>query len=73
MKTRHKAIMLIAAGALVYSIGIMMGVSFLNGDSSQQTQQNNIATPKPSYIPTDNPEKLSKWVSEIHPAAGENE
>ena len=73
VKKRHKAMMVIGAGALVYGIGIKMGVSFLNGNNSHNTQQQNIATSKPSYIPTDNPESLSKWVAEIHPAAGTSE
>ena len=72
MKKRHKALLVVCSGALVYGIGIMLGVSFLNGSNDPNNQQQNLATSKPSYIPTEDPENLSKWLSEIHPAAGKN-
>lgn len=62
--------MIVGVGALVYGVGIMMGVSFLSGKNTTNNLQPDIATKKPSYLPTKNPENLSKWLAEIHPAAG---
>ena len=73
MKKRYKTIGIIGAGALVYGIGVIMGVSLLNGDNSQQTKTQRIAQSKPSYIQTEDQDALTKWVDEIRPAAGNSE
>ena len=72
MKKRYKAILTVGFGFLVYGVGIMLGVSFLGNNDSIQDHQQQVATSKASYMPTESPESLSKWVAEIHPAAGEN-
>lgn len=65
MKKRHKTAILVAAGALVYSIGIMSGVSFLNNAG---TDQNTAAIS--SHVETKSEAEIGQIVSEIEPAAG---
>jgi hypothetical protein len=71
MKKRYKAVMIIGVGALVYGVGIMMGVSFLSGDKSQT--QPNVASSVPSMESMGDSDILSKWVANIQPAAGESD
>jgi flagellar basal body-associated protein FliL len=70
MKKRHKALMVIGVGALVYGIGLMTGVSFLNSFKGQDAQQQNIAASKAMHIQTETTQELAKRLVEIHPAAG---
>ncbi|MBU1682519.1 hypothetical protein KJ742_01090 [Patescibacteria group bacterium] len=73
MKKRHKAIVVIGVGVLIYGLGVALGISFLGGNKSPQYHQPNLANQKPSYMPTESPESVSKWLAEIKPAAGGNE
>jgi hypothetical protein len=69
MKKRYKSLVVIGAGALVYGIGVMFGISFLDGSMSSKANQPQTAA-KSSYRPSENPEALSKWLNDIQPAAG---
>ncbi|MBU1682518.1 hypothetical protein KJ742_01085 [Patescibacteria group bacterium] len=72
MKKQHKAIAVMGIGVFVDWIGAVFGVSFFDGRKSLSNLQSNLAASKPSCIPTEKHESLSKWLAEINPAAGTN-
>ena len=60
MKKRYKAIMIIVFGALIYGIGILLGVSFLASDYSQKNQSDTKIS-KPSSMPQELRQSTSQW------------
>jgi hypothetical protein len=72
MKKRYKTLILMGAGAAIYGTGVMMGVSLFDGSLSLKANQPETVASK-LHAPTNNSEKLSKWLTNIQPAAGGNE
>ena len=69
MRKTHKALILMGVGAVAYGIAIVYGCSFLDGSMSSKANNSETAATN-IHAPANNPEELSKWLTDIKPAAG---